>query len=126
MKSPEKILHQQLCDYLKLQYPEIIFTSDMSGMRVSVGLRVEMQRKRCKNYVILDLLILQPNGKSYGLFLEIKVTSPFKKDGTLKKDSHLEGQQKTIDKLNKLGYFATFGTGFTECKNIIDNYLCGL
>jgi hypothetical protein len=123
MQSPEKILHQQICKYLDYQYPELIYTSDMSGMRVSIGLRVEMQKKRCKGYCILDLLILHPSNGYHGLLIELKIDRPFKKDGTLKKSDHLTEQQKTISRLNELGYFATFGVGFDDCKNIIDKYL---
>lgn len=95
----------------------------MSGMRVSIGLRVEMQKKRCKGYCILDLLILHPSNGYHGLLIELKIDRPFKKDGTLKKSDHLTEQQKTISRLNELGYFATFGVGFDDCKNIIDKYL---
>ena len=68
----EKILHTQVCQYLDLQYPDVIYTSDMSGMRVSIGLRVEMKRKQCKKYVIPDLLILHPKKGYHGLLIEIK------------------------------------------------------
>jgi hypothetical protein len=119
----EKIIHQQVCEYINMQYPNVIFTSDPSGMRVSVGLRKELKRKRCNNYKIPDLLILHPiNGKS-GLMLEIKKNGVklHKKDGSFK-DEHTELQAASIDRLRVIGYAAEFGIGFDNCKKIIDNY----
>lgn len=60
-----------------------------------------------------------------GLYLELKAegNSPFKKDGTLKKDQHLEEQDKYLQTLRGKGYKAEFATGFNEAKKIIDDYL---
>lgn len=124
-KPTEKVIHQQVCDYLKLQYPNVIFTSDASGMRVSIGLRVELKRKRCNKYVILDIIILHPAKGYHGLVIEVKrdLSEVFKKGGVMKQTEHLIEQKKSIDRLNELGYLAAFGCGFEHCKRIIDNYL---
>lgn len=120
----EKVLHQQVCDYLKLQYPNVIFFSDASGMRVTQGLRMELKRKRCKNYKIPDLIILCPNDKYNGLIIELKRGSenPFKKDGSLKAGEHIEEQFKSILELSRLGYYACFAYEFHNCQDIIDKY----
>lgn len=62
-----------------------------------------------------------------GLYLEIKAegNSPFKKDGTLKKEQHLEEQQAMLEALRLRGYKAVFAVGFEEAKKIIDDYLGG-
>ena len=70
-----------------------------------------------------DLIIFEPKRDYAGLFIELKVKSPFKKDGTLLKNDHLEGQQNTINDLSKLGYKAMFCTGFEEFKIAVDEYL---
>lgn len=72
-----------------------------------------------------DLFIAEPIGKYHGLYLEIKIesNSPYKKDGTLKKDQHLEEQAEKIKRLRAKGYKAEFGIGFENCKAIIDEYL---
>lgn len=64
-------------------------------------------------------------GIHFGLYLEIKTksNSPYKKDGTLKKDKHLEEQAEMLEKLRARGYRAEFGVGFEGCKKIIDEYL---
>ena len=70
-----------------------------------------------------DLIIFEPRGKYHGLFIELKVKSPFKQNGELLKNDHLEGQQKTINDLIERGYYATFATGFDEAIEIIKKYM---
>lgn len=120
----EKIIHQQVCSYLDLQYPNVIYTSDPSGMRVSIGLRVELKKKRCKKYKIPDLIILHPSDNYHGLVIEIKKDGEklIDKSGEFKK-GHVSEQANTICELMKLGYCAMFGIGFEHCKKLIDDYL---
>lgn len=71
----------------------------------------------------------QPDNELYhiynGLYLELKAedNSPFKKDGTLKKDQHLEEQNEVLNQLREKGYAAYFAVGFEQAKQIIDDYL---
>jgi hypothetical protein len=120
----EKIIHQQICSYINLQYPNVIYTSDASGMRLTIGLRMEAKAKRCNRYVIPDLIILQPVGGFFGLLLEIKRSRKdlYKKDGTFLKCEHIEAQAKAIEQLNEIGYSAGFVCGFEEAKTVIDAY----
>jgi len=121
--TSEKVIHQQVCSYLDMQYPNVIYTSDMSGMRVSIGLRIEMKKKRCKRYKIPDLIILAPSGCYHGLVIEIKRDneSLTNKQGVCKND-HIRQQSLSLLKLNEAGYNARFGFGFDHCKKIIDEY----
>lgn len=59
------------------------------------------------------------------IYMEIKTesNSPYKKDGTFKKDKHLEEQAEMLENLRARGYRAEFGVGFDKCKQIIDEYL---
>jgi hypothetical protein len=72
-----------------------------------------------------DILILEPRNNFSGLFIELKLETPFKKDGQIKASAndHLKGQLETIEKLNAKGYNACFSWGFDMTKDIIDNYL---
>jgi len=70
-----------------------------------------------------DLFIVQPNATYNGLFLELKIETPYKINGELKKSDHLENQQLILNKLNERGYYATFTTGFDEARKVIDWYL---
>ena len=125
MNKAEKYLHQQVCSYINLQYPDVIYLSDPSGLKVSIGVAIELKKKRCKKYKIPDLIILHPCQNKHGLIIEVKVSieDVYKKDMTLRENEHIIEQAKSIEQLNKLGYAAYFGIGFQKCKNIIDNYL---
>lgn len=117
-------LQKSVCTYLNIQYPKTLYLSDtIASIKLSIPQAVRNKAIQKKGFKCPDLIVLQPSKKYKGLFIELKVESPFKNDGSLKKNEHLEGQQNTIDQLNELGYFASFATGFNEAKEIIDLYL---
>jgi hypothetical protein len=122
--ATEKVIHSQIADWLNLQWPDIIFTSDPSGMRLSMGLRLEAKRKRCQKYKIPDLIILHPNKGYHGLCLEIKKDGEklFKRNGEYASD-HLKEQSITLLRLKELGYCASFAIGFADAVGIIKSYL---
>lgn len=121
---PEYELQKQVCRYLDLQYPKAMYMSDTIA---SVKLTMPQNRRNSaiqkKGFKCPDLLIFEPRGGYFGLFIELKVNSPFKLNGELYADNHLEGQQKTIDDLNEKGYYACFSWGFEMTKKIIDDYM---
>ena len=102
--KPEQQMHRSLCAWLKIAYPCAYFDSDPSGLRVSVGLRAILKSTR-SNHAHLDLFIAEPRGQYHGMFIELKSKTPFKKDGTLKKDAHLESQAQTMANLTTRGYY---------------------
>lgn len=116
-------LQQAVCQYLSLQYPEALFMSDtianfkLNKIQAGRNKTIQKQGFKCP-----DVMILHPRGKFSGLFIELKIKSPFQKNGKLYKDEHLEGQQKTINDLIDRGYQASFATGFNEARKIIDIY----
>jgi hypothetical protein len=123
MAKPEQNLQISICEYLKLQYPHVIFFSEPSGLRVSMGQAKIL--KRMRSYGKLpDLFIAFPNGKYHGMFVELKTeeSNPFLKSGGLSKTEHIQGQLETLKKLHDLGYAAVFGVGFDDTKNKIDRY----
>lgn len=123
----EKELHKQVCAYINAQYPNVIYTSDMSGVRASIGIAIEIKRKTCKKYKIPDLIILHPAGGYCGLVIEVKrsLEDVFKKCGQVKANKHIQEQAKTLTQLSKIGYKAAFGCGFKDCVEIIYNYMNG-
>lgn len=126
MAKPEEKLHFAIADYLKLAYPKIVFISEPSGVRVSIGLATKLKRMRSAD-THLDIYILEPKGKYHGLFLELKAEDIYQKRNPelFKKNEHINDQKRTIDKLNKKGYYATFAIKFDSAKKIIDDYLHG-
>lgn len=122
----EKVLHRSVCSYLKLQYKDVLFNTDLSGIKLTIGQAKQAKMLR-SGRAFPDLVIYHPGGRKYGkkfaLFLEFKKESPYKKDGTLKKDKHLQEQHDMLQKLNSLGYLAYFVWNFDMAKELIDEYL---
>ncbi len=60
-----------------------------------------------------------------GMFLELKADGVklYKKDGTLRKNKHIEEQAEILDKLNESGYYARFAVGYDQAIRIITDYL---
>ena len=127
MKQLREIYHSEyslqvaVTKYLKFAYPNLIFRSDLGGVRLSRGLAIKMKKIQWSSGYP-DLFIAQRNKKWGGLFLELKTKTPYKKNGDLKKCEHLEKQSQMLKNLNERGYYATFSTGFEEAKKIIDWY----
>lgn len=121
--SEEYATHKAVANYLKLQHPKVIFTSDSSGIRLSIGNAKKMIALKA-NYKIPDLLILNPSKQYHGLIIEIKRPGEkiYLKNGELSNNKHLQAQNETLKMLEYIGYKAVFGVGFDECKKIIDEY----
>ena len=134
----EAAIQQQVADYLRLQYPDVIFHSDFgSGVKLTMGQAVRQKRLNGGQRAYPDMFIAEPRVNfvppegvmgcdtwSHGLFLELK------KDGTrIKKKNgewaspHIEEQHKVLEALSRKGYVAEFAVGFDEAKRIIDSYL---
>ena len=113
-----------LCDYIREKYPEVIFNSDHSGLRVSHGLANKIKAMHSENG-IPDLNIDEPRGGWFGLKIELKATgnSPFRVSGMLKDNEHLRKQWKMLMRLELNGYLAGFCTGFDEAKEVIHWYM---
>lgn len=126
MKHLEYDLQVAVCRYLSYQYPDVLFTSDTIANLKLTKAQASRNKKIQKNgFSTPDLLILEPRNRFSGLFIELKIDTPFKKDGEIKasKDNRLENQLKAINLLNKKGYFCCFSWSFDMTKQIIDNYL---
>jgi len=127
----ESQLHKQICDYLKLQYPKVLFNTDLSGVKLSIGQAKKAKQLRSgrgfPDIVIYDTSLVQSKTGDVdvfsALFLEVKKETPFKKDGNLKKNAHLEEQSKILERLNNKGYKALFVWTFDYAKSVIDDYL---
>lgn len=123
-KITEAQIQKAVCDYLRLQYPDVMFISDASGLKTSIGVAKQLKSlKSCNG--IPDLVILQPNPPYHGLMIEIK-RSPYQvylKNGEIRKCAHIQQQCSVLNHLLSVGYYATFGCGLDECIKIIDDYL---
>jgi hypothetical protein len=120
----EKILHRQVCTYLKLQYPSIIFNSDLSGAtKLTINQATQMKALRSSKG-FPDIVIYEPRGIYHGLFIELKKegTKLFNKKYEPATD-HLKEQFDMMNKLSAKGYSCHFAIGFESAKKILDEYL---
>lgn len=124
--KPEQRLQNAVCDYLRAQFPNVLFMVSPSGIKLTIGQAKNLKRNQNPSKGWPDLLIMQRgNGICSGLFLELKPEGYqlYKKDGTLRKNEHTENQAEVHKLLHSRGYKATFATGFDQAKQIIDEYL---
>ena len=122
----ERTLHRAVCDYLRLQYPEVLFNSDLAGAtKLTMGQAVAMKALR-SDRGWPDLFIAEPGKrfKYHGLFIELKKegTKLWKKNGE-PTTPHIAEQVKMLEKLDARGYSVAFAIGFDQAKSIIDNYM---
>jgi hypothetical protein len=122
--NQEAYIHALLCNYLRTNYPEVVFTTDLSGVRLSMGLA-----KKCKplksSRGIPDLLILHPCNGWHALLIEVKTVNADQallKNGKPRADEHLCEQLRVIERLRQLGYFACFVHGFAAGRKAIEDY----
>ena len=106
MKTLKEIdIHIAACDYMRIKYPDVIFTSEASGVRVPIHTAKQLKRLRSSKG-LPDLLIFEPRAPYAGLMIEIKRSRDdyFKKDGTPKSTPHIQSQQAIYRKLIEKGY----------------------
>lgn len=130
-------LQAQVADYIRLQYPSVIFHSDFgSGIKLTMGQAIKQKRlnggrRSWPDMFIAETVIVKRKDGTYeglsGLFIELKKegTRILKKDGTLVSDTHIREQFDMLRDLRARGYAAEFGIGFEDTKKLIDSYMRG-
>jgi hypothetical protein len=120
----EKQVHLAVVNYLKLQYPKVIFRSDYgAGCKLTIG-QAKAQKAIQNGMAWPDLFIAEARGGYFGMFIELKdeginVTD---KSGNILK-GHITEQRECLENLRNNGYLTYFGLGFDNTKIIIDSYL---
>jgi hypothetical protein len=123
-QQPEFALQRQVAQYIRMQYKDVLFMSDtVASVKLTKPQAIRNKSIQKPHFKTPDLIIFEPKINYCGMFLELKVESPFLKDGITPKSEHISGQQKSINDLRKKGYYANFGVGFDDCKKQIDTYL---
>jgi len=120
----EKTLHQAVCDYIKYQYKDVLFNSDLAGsMKLTIGQAVALKNLRSQRG-FPDLVIYEPRNGHHGLFLELKKegTKLYKKNGS-PANPHIGEQLDCLLELRMRGYCVAFAIGFDNTKQLIDDYL---
>lgn len=121
----ESLLTEQVCAYLRYRYPTVLWRTDGAGVNRSswTAKRYARSTQAVKGWP--DLQIVAKRGPYGALFLELKTerNSPYRKDGSLKTDPHVQEQAFVMEQLRMRGYAADFGIGFQDSCRKIDAYL---
>lgn len=124
MKHQEYILQKAVCRYLDMKFKDVLYLSDtIANLKLTVPQKVRNKAIQKEGFKCPDLLILEPNKYYKGLFIELKIKSPFKKNGELYSDEHLEGQHKSMQELTEKGYLCFFKWEFEDIKELIRWYM---
>ena len=120
----EEHMHRAVCGWLAMQYPKVIFNSDMSGVRLHQGLRKKTAKLR-SHRAFPDLFLYHGTAHHCGLALELKTagTRLELKRGGFTKDKHIREQAAVLAKLRGQGYYAEFAAGLDEALAIIRWYI---
>ena len=127
MKAKEDNLQAAVVTYLRLEY-KALFCASLGGQYQ----KYDSQKLKAKRTGYIagfpDLFIYEARGGFNGLAIELKAkgSSPYKKNGDLKKAYDLGGdrynQTLWLQGLTHRGYMAKFCTGFDDAKETIDKY----
>lgn len=122
--KPEAALQRAVCDYLRLAHPNVMFMISASGIKLTMGQAKSLKANQNPSRGWPDLLIMHGN-QFHGLFIELKPEGYklYKRDGTFRKNEHVENQNRVHQMLRDRGYEAEFAVGFDQAKSIIDKYI---
>nr|DAO10258.1 MAG TPA: Nuclease [Caudoviricetes sp.] len=137
MIKKEEILHLKVCDYLRKNYPDVLFRTDFSSGMKMTPWQAAKHKKFQKSRAWPDLFIAESgvvkfkegylivNLRKNGMFLELKADGVklYKKDGTLRKNKHIEEQAEMLEKLRNENYYAEFAIGYDDAIEQIHEYL---
>ena len=102
-------------DIIVNPYAGMLMTKKQAARAKTLGL----QAGQC------DLIVmLQTNDGFAGLCLELKAdgVSIFKKNGTVRKNAHLQAQYEYLELRKSQGFAAYFAVGFAEAKRLIQKH----
>ncbi len=110
-RQQESLDQMVLVDWIQRNYPDVIFTSALGGIRTSIYIAIRMKKLGYRKGWP-DLFFAEPRSHYHGLFIELKA-----KDGRASPD-----QVKTIEVLHTRGYQAVV-CELEEAKYFIGSYL---
>lgn len=127
-------LQRSICEYIRYKWKDVIFISDLSGIRLPIGAAKKIKNLKSERGCP-DLFIYEPKRGYYGLALEIKEVkivatkegmkkkNPiYGKDGQLLKNAHVLEQSEMLRRLSEKGYYACFVVGIDEAMKVLDWY----
>jgi len=123
-RNTESKIQLDICEYIKDAYPNVVFTSESSGIKLTIGQSMVAKRTRSSR-ALPDIWVLEPKKGYHGLCIELKKHGEkvYKKNGAVRSNGHLNEQEEIQQVLRHKGYMCEFGVGLEEAKRIIDWYM---
>lgn len=112
MRHAEQIIQMQIVAWIRLQFPNLLFTISPGGLLTSAKVGGKA-KKLGYTAGTPDLLIFEPVGNYKGLFIELKTDTGVTSTA----------QHNFLTELNKRGYFARVCYDYFEATEKIKNYL---
>jgi hypothetical protein len=125
VKQSEWSIQLQFCKWIKLQYPNVIFRSDIQSAGKLSGQMQNIKQILDPFKGFPDVQVYHKSGNYIGLFLELKRldSGTFLKDGSLSTQKHVQEQAEMHNYLRLLGYKVEIAEGFEEAKRKFEEYL---
>lgn len=121
----EANLHEQVADYLRLQYPAVLFHTDFAaGIKMTMGQAVKNKRLQ-SGRGWPDLFIAHRTKAYSGLALELKKEGVriLLKNGNFTTGKHVREQLAVLEQLQQQGFAGRIVVGFEQAKMAIDYYM---
>ncbi len=124
-KSQSEWSHQlAFCKWLKLQYPDVRFRSDIqSSGKLTVGMQ-NIKRIIDPFRGWPDIMVYLPRQQYVGLGIELKREGSglYLKNGSLSNSKHVQEQNEFHEFLRSCGWFVDFAEGFSGAKDLFERY----
>jgi len=113
MKNNELHIQIAVVNWIKSNFPEMLYCASAGGMRTSLSVAKKM---KASGYVkgFPDLGLFHPTNTHNGMFIELKAD---------KKSYASKEQKEWIERLNQRGYYAVVCKGFDSAIEEITKYL---
>jgi len=125
-KQQEKKLSYNVAEFITKQYPKVIFRFDVAAdLKLSMHQAVILKNNLLHKKGYPDLFLAEPSKGYHGLYIELKKdkSEVYKKNGSYKKNEHLETQIAMHKRLKDKGYCVVFGCGFEDTVSKIRDYI---
>lgn len=124
-KQPSELDEQlAFCRRLSKEFPDLMYESDLSSgaQKTPFWQNLILQLKSGDSFP--DVTIYKQSKGYIGCKIEMKLKSPYLKDGSLSTQQHIQDQHKCHEKLREQGWFVSFAAGREEAWRIFMEY-CG-
>jgi hypothetical protein len=123
-RQPEYEIQAEFVDWMDRLYPDVpVFSDTAAHIKKTKMQQIRANRLSSKGRKWPDMFIAQPSGDYAGMYIEWKAETPYRKDGSLKKNEHIEEQFKTMQELSAKGYFCVFAWEVKQGLEIVTRYL---